>query len=241
MSYLVIIVAMGLSASPEPAKMCSVPCKSKTAPAKKAVVKAQPKQPQCCQAPITININQSQSQTQSVQGAEIIKKGDEAKYKYDQPYKWTPSWLGVGGYGAVGAFTCNPYVFATVGLRLKSEKLHLGADINTNFAYGLGLSLLGYPYIGETVSWHLNTGVLALGTNTFANGRVPRKWDWTLGTGLEFRLPIHWASVTVDYRYAVANPWAISNDVKNGLIPNRAYGNALMRSQLMLGLMVHSW
>jgi len=224
---IALVLAMAVSA--EPTKMCTVPCKPKVI--KKAVQKQAVKtveKPVCCQAPVTVVVQQSQTQTQ-----EALPKTNA--------WVWEPSMIGIGARGAFGMTTCTPYVFGLLGVRIKSEILHLGLDLNTNFAYGMGASLLAYPWIGPTTSWHVNAGVLAFGQRTFANGSVPRNWDLTFGTGLEIRLPIRWLSLTADYRYAVANPWALAAEVPNGLNRNAAWGNALLRSQLMLGLMAHTW
>lgn len=224
------------STAPTEQRMCSVPCKPKP----KKVIKKTPPPPPPPPAPIIINIQQTQTQTQTqVQAPQPPPPAP--KPPDPQPQAWRPSWLGIGVRGALGMNTCSPYVFGLVGLRLKSERAHLGLDVGTNFAYGLSASLLVYPYVGEFTSWHLNAGALAFGARTFANASVPRKWDLTLGTGLEFRLPIRWLSITADYRYAVANPWALAKEVPNGLNRDRAWGNALMRSQLMAGLMAHTW
>lgn len=230
---IALALAFVVAAAVEPPKMCTVPCKPKVAKKKAAVKPVAPPvaAPVCCpQAPVTVVVQQSQAQTQ-------VQAQPEPKPEY----KWSPSWIGIGGRGALGMNTCSPYVFGLLGVRMKSEIMHLGVDLSTNFAYGFGASLLLYPVIGETVSWHLNAGALAFGARTFANGSVPRTWDLTLGTGLEFRLPVRWLSVTADYRYAVANPWALEAEVPNGLNVGAAWGNAFLRSQFMIGLMVHTW
>lgn len=225
-----ITLALALVLSAELPKLCTVPCKPKPKIAKKAV-QAPYEKPCCGGSPVTVIIKNDQSQQQQ----QVVTSPTQSTYQ------WKPSWFGIGARGAFGMTTCSPYVFGLLGLRLKSEILHLGLDLNTNFAYGMGVSLLVYPWIGETVSWHVNAGVLAFGARTFANGIVPRTWDLTLGTGVEFRLPIHWISLTADWRYAVANPWAMAAEVPNGLNVNAAWGNALLRSQVMFGIMAHTW
>jgi hypothetical protein len=221
-----LILALSLSASAEP-KMCSVPCKPKPSVTKRAVQKKFVHPPVCCQAaPVTVVVQQSQAQTQTAPQAQ---------------WQWKPSWFGIGGRGAVGLYTCSPYVFGLLGLRAKSERLHLGLDLSTNFSYGFGASLLVYPYIGQTTSWHFNAGFMGFAPMTFANGSIPRTWDLTLGTGLEFRLPVHWLSLTADWRYAVANPWALSVAQRSGVNIDTVWGNALLRSQLLFGIMAHTW
>lgn len=156
---------------------------------------------------------------------QAVKQPDPAPMKYTPPARTSP-WLGIGGRIAAGGYTCAPYVFGLVGVRVKSPKLHLGLDISSQFSYGLGVSALVYPFVGETISWHLNAGILGFGTSRFA-GNVKRDLDFMFGTGLEARLPVEWLSITADWRAA----WA----------PEVYFGNALLRSQFMLGIMAHTW
>lgn len=138
--------------------------------------------------------------------------------------------FGIGGRAAIGFTTCRPNVYAQVGLRVRFFPAHLGLDLSTQFAYGFGAALLVYPYQGDTVSWHLNGGVLFGGQNTYSMGSLPRKLDVTVGTGLEYRLPVRWLSLTADYR--------LTAPPVPGVV---VWGNSALRSQLMFGLMAHTW
>lgn len=152
--------------------------------------------------------------------------------------------FGLGLRGAVGLWTCNPNVFALVGLRLRIPPAHLGFELNTQFYWGHSAQVMLYPVQGP-VSWHIDAGVLWFYHNSFSAQDVARRWDMLVGTGLEFRILPH-LSLTADWRMTFPNAFDMTRlaypdaDGKYLNVGN-VVGNSFLRSQLLLGVMVHTW
>jgi len=133
------------------------------------------------------------------------------------PKKEEPG-FGVGVLGAVGIWSCPPHLFGLVGLRARYLPFHLGVEVNTQFAWGHSAQLLVYPVQGP-IAWHLNFGGLLYHRDgTFFN--------LLAGTGVEVEIVPHF-SVTLDWRMTIPKPFNL--------------GDSLLKSQLMLGLLLHTW
>lgn len=185
---------------------------------------------------------QQQSQNQQV----IVQIIASEPRIYTEPRKEeveAASPWGIGVLGAVGLFSCDPHVFADVGIRARFP-LHLGLEVNTQFYWGHSAQLLIYPIQGP-ISWHLDVGGHWFYHYAFSAQDVPRKWDMLFGTGLEFNVLPH-LSIIADWRVTMPNPGTFgrySNPDERGvyLNPGNVVANSFARSQLMLGLMLHTW
>lgn len=202
---------------------------------KKKIVKTQVEVKRCC--------GTTQSQTQSQQVIIQIQGGEPRVVNVrssEQAYVG-PS-VGIGVRGAVGLWSCSPHVFGLVGLRMRFFPAHLGLEANTQFYWGHSLQAMVYPVQGP-LAWHLDVGGLWFNHYGFSAQDVPRSWDLLFGTGLEFKVLPH-LSLTADYRLTFPNPGAMGNapdDHGKYLNTGNVVGNSFMRSQLMLGLMLHTW
>lgn len=187
---------------------------------------------------------QQQSQTQSQQVIINITASEPRLVSEPKPAP-SPFPLGIGIRGAVGAWSCNPHLFGLLGLRFRVLPLHLGLDANTQFYWGDSLMLMVYPIQGP-LAWHLDAGALWLWKSPgFATQDVPRRWDLAVGTGLEAQLVPH-LSLTLDWRLTLPNPGVLGRAAwpdADGRYLNtgNVVGNSLLRSQIMLGLMLHTW
>ena len=164
------------------------------------------------------NVKQEQKQEQSQQViVNVIVNQDRQKDRQvERPAKPFP--LGIGARGAIGLMACDPPVFGLVGVRGRLLPAHLGLELNTQFAYGHSAQLMVYPVQGP-IAWHLDFGALLF-------MRDGAQVNLLGGTGVEVQVVPHF-SITADWR--VTFP-------KN---PN--LGAQLLRSQLTLGLMLHTW
>ena len=153
--------------------------------------------------------------------------------------------FGVGGRAAVATmYEAAPHVFGLVGVRGRLFPARLGLEVNTQFHWGHQVQLLVYPVQGK-LSWHLDAGALWFYHNSLATQDVPRKWDLTVGTGIEWNFIKH-VSLTADLRTAIPNPWVMAKYAPvdaNGRYLNvgNTIGNSIVGSQLQLGLMFHTW
>lgn len=158
----------------------------------------------------------------------------------------------VGLRGAVGVGVRNEYdtwghTSALLGVRVRFPKVHLGLDAYTPFDYGtVAVQALVYPYQGEKLNWQVGVGVLSTGALALSTGDVPRTWDATLGTGIEYKLAKH-VSLTVDWRGSLPSPVFMADQEqavagKDGryLDVKHVLGNTLTQSQVLVGLMVHT-
>ncbi len=160
----------------------------------------------------------------------------------------------IGVRAALGAGFRDPNgPEAVLGIRLHIPKLRLGVDLATSFAYGTGVALLVYPYQGEKLNWHINAGVLGTGSRLLSVIDVPRTWDLTLGSGLEYRVACN-LSLTFDWRWAMPSPvsvaengWPVMSNGAQLVGPDGRYldvkqviGNSLTQSHFMLGLMLRN-
>jgi hypothetical protein len=160
---------------------------------------------------------QKQEQTQQQQVVVNITMGEPRLVKVEKKEESKPFPLGIGVRGAVG-FTCNPIVFGLVGVRGRLLPAHLGLEVNTQFAYGHSAQLMVYPIQGP-IAWHLDFG----GLMYLNNGP---KFNLLAGTGVEVQVVPHF-SITADWRMTIAKPFYL--------------GDSLLKSQLMLGVMLHTW
>jgi hypothetical protein len=147
---------------------------------------------------------------------------------------------GVGVRAAVGLFACGPNVFSLVGIRARMPRIHLGVDIDHQFYWGTALSALVYPIQGKAVNWHIDTGVIVSSQSPMTNRSVARGWDFAIGTGLEIHLLSH-VSATVDWRYSFPNLSVFRAYDDRILNTGNVMGNAFIQSQLMIGVMAHTW
>jgi hypothetical protein len=164
------------------------------------------------------------------------------------PVKYQQPAVQLGLRGAGGAWLCPDHGFGLVGLRVKFPDLYLGLELNTSFTnkYNMGHQAQVLLYLTQgKVNWHLDLGAMSTGDRYFSNKTVPRTWDLTLGTGLEVPVSKE-VSFTADLRTTMPNPGtmgALALYGKNGVYLNseNALGNALLASQLQLGVMLHTW
>lgn len=153
--------------------------------------------------------------------------------------------FGVGARAAVGTmYEGAPHVFGLVGVRGRWFPARLGVELNTQFYWGHAAQLMVYPVQGK-FSWHLDAGALWFYHNSLATQDVPRKWDLTVGTGIEWNFMKN-VSFTADLRTAIPNPWVMAKYAPvdaNGRYLNvgNTIGNSFVGSQLMVGLMAHTW
>jgi hypothetical protein len=184
---------------------------AKPAPVKKKVVK-KPAKPVAPPTPVVVKQEQKQNQQVIVN----IVMGEPRLVKAEgKPAKPFP--LGIGARGALG-LTCNPMFFGVVGVRARLLPAHLGLEVNTQFAYGHSAQLMVYPIQGP-IAWHLDAGALLF-------MRTGPQVNLLVGTGVEVQLVPH-LSLTADWRMTIPRPFYL--------------GDSLLKSQLMLGLMLHTW
>lgn len=234
MIALVLAAVLSTFVPPEPLdlntiqlpKMCLVKCKPKaTKPKPKVVVKPPPPAPVCCAE------KQQQKQEQHQQVIiNILPPKPEPKAEAG------PFPLGVGVRGAVGIHSCAPFVLGLVGVRARLLPVHLGLEANYGFGRGVGFMGLIYPIQG-LLAWHLDAGVVTLFQTPLTSAGVVRDLDVAVGTGLELQILPH-LSLTADYRYTFPDPMALT---RPNVIAKNVMGNAFLRSQLFLGVMVHTW
>jgi len=160
-------------------------------------------------------VKQEQKQEQSQQVVINIVNQEDRQEDRQEP---KPSPLGIGVRGAVGLTACNPHVFGLVGVRGRWFPAHLGLEVNTQFAWGHSAQLMVYPIQGP-IAWHLDFGGLM-----YLNDGP--KFNLLAGTGVEVQVVPH-LSITADWRMTMAKPFYL--------------GDSLLKSQLMLGLLLHSW
>ena len=160
---------------------------------------------------------QSQAQGQQQQVVVNIQMGEPRLVKVEEKPAPKPFPLGIGVRGAVG-LTCNPNIFGLVGLRARILPAHLGLEVNTQFNWGHSAQLMVYPIQGP-IAWHLDFG----GLMYLNNGP---KFNLLAGTGVEVQVVPHF-SITADWRMTIAKPFYL--------------GDSLLKSQLMLGVMLHTW
>lgn len=168
-----------------------------------------------------------------------------------KPVKPDP-WYRLMGHAAVGVGARVPHWSGLLGLRAHFPKVRLGAEAYTAFSYGMGLQGMVYPYQGEKLNWHVNLGVLGFGNRYVSTQDVPRPWDLTLGTGVEYRFHKHFA-FAADWRWAIPSPifvaqhgWPKFDAGTKVLGPDGRYldvkqvlGNSFTESHLMLGLLFY--
>jgi hypothetical protein len=126
--------------------------------------------------------------------------------------------FGVGVRGAVGLMACDPYVFPLIGVRARLFPAHLGLEVNTQLLWGSSAQLLVYPVQGP-IAWHLDFGALLF-------ERSGPQVNLLAGTGVEVQVVPH-LSLTADWRMTMPKPFNV--------------GTSLLRSQLMFGLLLHTW
>ena len=189
-------------------------CEAKPAcPLKKPTKKIVKKPAKIVKTTVPVIVKQEQKQEQSQQVVvNVIVKQDRQEDRQDKPFP-----LGVGVRGAVG-LTCNPMIFGLVGVRGRILPAHLGLEVNTQFAYGHSAQLMVYPIQGP-IAWHLDFGGLM-----YLNDGP--KFNLLAGTGVEVGIVPH-LSITADWRMTMAKPFYL--------------GDSLLKYQLMLGLMLHTW
>ena len=131
--------------------------------------------------------------------------------------KVTPK-FGIGLRGAVGALSCGPYVFGLVGVRGRFFPAHLGLEIDTQFALGHSIQAMVYPIQGP-LAWHLDFGGLIFNRNG-------AQFNILVGTGVEVELVRH-LSLTADWRMTAPRSFNL--------------GQSLLKSQVMVGVLLHTW
>jgi len=178
-----------------------------------------------------------------------VTKGD-AKVSWLE--KKEDLWLRLMGHVALGVGAREPHFSGLLGLRGYFPKIRLGVEGYTAFDYGVGLQGLVYPYQGTNLNWHLDLGLLGFGKHYVSAQDVPRPWDVTVGTGLEYKLTKH-TSLALDWRWAIPSPifiaengWPRFNGGAQILGPDGRYldvaqvfGNSFTESHLLLGLLFH--
>jgi hypothetical protein len=198
-------------------------CPTKKVVKKKKVIKKATTVAPCCQQPVVVNNNVYVQQAQAQSQVSLTA--------------YEPTWASFGVRGGLGLWSCAPHYFGFVGLRAKFPLVHLGLDLTYQFNYGVGVQGLFYPIQTSFISWHLDAGILFAHRTPLSVQDVPRKLDLTVGTGLEFKVfPI--VSLTADWRYSFPTPYIYGK--MSGLNAANIMGNALYRSQLMLGVMLHT-
>ncbi len=180
---------------------------------------------------------------------------EEVPVPIEQPTVFVPPPfpLQFGVRGAVGLATIDPHVAGEVGLRLHLMPAHLALDGYTDFHYGYGVQLLGYPVQGEHFLWHINAGVLFPVYGAYLDVvDINRTWDLTAGTGIEIPI-LRWLAFTADYRLNFADPAYINTHVTPAtnsagaicyapyISPGHYVGNTFLGSRVWIGLMVHTW
>ena len=243
---LVSMILAATLAAAEPSMQCDLVCTSikKTCECPKPKPRVKRRVKPAVQAQKQTEV-QKQEQSQSQQVIINIQAGEPRVYTTPRKVEKTePFPLGIGIRGAVGLWSCNPHVFGLVGLRGRLLPAHLGLEINTQFYWGHQAQLMVYPVQGP-IAWHLDLGALWFYHYGLSVQDVPRKWDMTVGTGLEVQIIPH-LSFTADWRMTMPNPFDMSRLAypdANGrhLNVGNVVGNSFLRSQLMIGLMLHTW
>jgi len=162
--------------------------------------------------PVSQKQEQKQEQSQQVI-INIVTQEDRQEDRQSKPFP-----LGIGVRGAVGLTACDPHVFGLLGVRARFLPAHLGLELNTQFAWGHSAQLMVYPIQGR-VAWHLDFGGLLF----MRNGP---QLNLLAGTGVEVQVVPH-LSLTADWRMTMSKPFYL--------------GDSLLKSQLMLGLLLHTW
>lgn len=233
---LTAILATAGTQTIEPACKTVTVCKPKTAkPKPKPAPKPKAPTPEtskaccptCCDKPVTV-VNEIKVAPTPV--TVIIMEEPRLVAK--------PS-FGLGLRGAVGLWSCGPHAFGVVGLRARAFKAHLGAEVNTQFYWGHSAQLMVYPVQGP-VSVHVDLGAMYIPNRGFGTQDVPRKWDVLVGAGIEVPVLPH-ISLTADARTTMPNPVDMVALSDQGLRHGAVIGNSFARTQLMLGVMLHSW
>lgn len=188
-----------------------------TCPAKKPAKKRKPTAKPAAPAEAPPVVKQEQEQSQQVVINVVVPPPQPQHRPAPPPKKAEPADFGVGGRGAMG-ITCNPSIFGLVGVRGRYLPLHLGLEVNTQFAYGHSAQVMVYPVQGP-IAWHLDFGGLLF-------VREGAQFNLLAGTGVEVEIVPHF-SATADWRMTIPK--------------NFSLGEALLSSQLMLGLMLHTW
>lgn len=241
---LVSMLLAATLAAAEPSMECNLVC----TPVKKTCECPKPKPRVKRKAKPAVQVQkqaEAQKQEQSQQVIINIQASEPRVYTVPKKVeKAEPFPLGIGIRGAVGLWSCNPHVFGLVGLRGRLLPAHLGLEVNTQFYWGHSVQLMIYPVQGP-IAWHLDLGALWFYHYGLSVQDVPRKWDLAVGTGLEVQIVPH-LSFTADWRMTVPNPFDMSRlaypdaDGRHLNVGN-VVGNSFLRSQLMIGLMLHTW
>lgn len=251
MKSLAIILALAFASpaladavSTQPTATCTPP-----APKKKVVRKAKPaakpevkKEPECNQT-VTVVVVPPEPQVKEV--VRTVTKTQvvfvEAKPKAEPK---GPD-FGIGVLGEVGTMVkAKPHVFGLLGVRGRWFPAHLGLELDTQFYWGHAAKLMVYPIQGP-LAWHLDVGMLWVPHLGFGAQDVPRKWDLTAGTGIEWNFAKN-LSLTADWRVSLPNPVTIHKYDRvdaNGRYINvgNTIGNSFAGSQLLVGVMYHTW
>lgn len=151
-----------------------------------------------------------------------------------------------------GTIVERPKGEALVGVRLWAPRLNLGVEAYSSFSYGFGIQGLVYAYRAKDFDWHLNAGVLGLGKNLISVSDVPRDWDLTVGTGVEYKVA-KFLVLTADYRWSIPDPLYVSDHNQPVLDANgtqvygqagryldtgNVVGNSLTQGHFLFGVMV---
>lgn len=162
-------------------------------------------------------------------------------------------WI-LGLHGAVGLGFRDPNTSGLLGLRLRYKPLHLGLEAYTAFDYGNAVQLMVYTVQGKRFSHHIDVGVLFTGKHLLSTQDIPRTWDATLGTGIEYKL-FKYLSLTADWRLAFPSPAFVAGNnypIRNPdgtqvfgqpgryISTGNAIGNSLTQSQFLLGVLLHT-
>lgn len=149
------------------------------------------------------------------------------------------------GLGVRNEFDTWGHTSMLLGMRARFPKLHLGLDAYTSFAYGVvAAQALVYPVQGKNLNWQVGLGVLSTGDLLLTTADVPRTWDMTVGTGIEYKIAKN-VSFTADWRVSLPNPvFMVNNSVPTTsgryLDVPHVIGNSLVQSQVLVGLMLHN-
>lgn len=217
---------------------CTPPAKKSPPKKKKPVVKKAepPKAPSKEQQSIVVVVVPSQPK-------KVEEKKDEQ----------APVVLGIRG--ALGLGVRDPSFSGLLGVRVKVPPAHLGLDIYSAFDYGMAVQLLGYTFSGPRLSHHVDVGLMWPEKLYLSAQDVPRRWDLTVGTGLEYRFT-RYLSATLDWRVNIPSPAFIASHDDPVYDPSgtqvygydgryldvpAVLGNSLTQSQVLLGLMLHTF
>ncbi len=164
----------------------------------------------------------------------------------------SPDFL-AGAHLALGLGARFPNSSGQFGIRLSYAPIHLGAEVYTGFDYGGGVNLLVYTVQGR-LKHHIDLGVFGFEQNLkLSTQDVPRTYDVTVGTGLEYKLFKH-VSATLDWRLAFPDPGFVFShnrpvhDASGQQIYGQAgryldvgnvFKNSLSQSQVLVGILVN--